>query len=122
MIIEQPYIPRPHERSLLELFTLRESHPKAATLAKSTDLGRLGGLLGALGALLGISWAPLGAPVGNLRAILRPQKPIGSDVLSDTRSHLGLAEAQWSHLTPSWTLQRVAKPAVQAQGRRYGEG
>ena len=43
----------------------------------------LGALLrpswGALGAVLGASWAPLGAFLGRLGAILKPQKPIGSE-------------------------------------------
>ena len=33
----------------------------------------------ALGAVLGLSWAPLGALLGHLGAILRPRKAIGSE-------------------------------------------
>ena len=39
----------------------------------------LGALLGALGPFFGSSWASLGALLGHLGAILRPQKPIGSE-------------------------------------------
>ena len=35
--------------------------------------------MGALGAVLGLSWGPLGALLGNLGAILRPRKAIGSE-------------------------------------------
>ena len=35
--------------------------------------------MGALGAVLGLSWAPLGALLGHLEAILRPRKAIGSE-------------------------------------------
>ena len=47
--------------------------------------GHLGSLLEVLGALLESPWPPLGALLGDLGAILRPQKPIRSETVRSSK-------------------------------------
>ena len=85
--------------------------------------GALGALLGVMKAVSGLSWASLGALLGQLGAILRPRKAIGSEKARRQKTLIflrfwkdfsllggllgrlgGLLEPSWSGLGASWSI------------------